>query len=142
MEERHGLPGRFSCTKPKARPPTIDSTCSTRPCHPAMSCLAIFITPRTRRYVLHGDMTFYCGDDELTATVGSWVFAPREIPHTFKVGPHGARALTFGFPSGFAGFVEEFGEPAPSRAVPPPGPIDEGRLVELARKYQIEIVGP
>jgi len=70
------------------------------------------------------------------------VFAPREIPHTFKVGPHGARALTFGFPSGFAGFVKEFGEPAPSRAVPPPGPIDEGRLVELARKYQIEIVGP
>ena len=93
-------------------------------------------------YLLDGDMTFYCGDDELSATIGSWVFAPREIPHTFKVGPRGARALTFGFPSGFAGFVEEFGVPALSRAVPPPSPLDEGRLVELARKYQIEIVGP
>lgn len=93
-------------------------------------------------YLLDGEMTFYCGDDELTATRGGWVFAPREIPHSFKVGPRGARALTFGFPSGFARFVAEFGEPAPRRAVPPPGPIDEGRLVELARKYQIEIVGP
>ena len=93
-------------------------------------------------YVLDGDMTFYCGDDELTATIGSWVFAPREIPHTFKVGPRGARALTFGFPSGFARFVEEFGEAAPRRTVPPPGPVDEGQLAELARKYQIEIVGP
>jgi len=93
-------------------------------------------------YLLDGDMNFYCGGEELPASRGSWVFAPREIPHTFKVGPRGARALTFTFPSGFAGFVEEFGEPAPTRIVPPPGPLDEGRLVELARKYHIEIVGP
>ena len=39
-------------------------------------------------------------------------------------------------------FVEEFGEPATTRTVPPPGRIDERRLAELAAKYQIEIVGP
>ena len=93
-------------------------------------------------YVLEGEMTFYCGDAVLTASKGSWVFAPRDIPHTFKVGPAGARALTLAAPSGFASFVDEFGEPAPTYSVPPPAPIDEGRLVELARKYQVEIVGP
>ena len=93
-------------------------------------------------YVLEGDMTFYCGGDELSASKGGWVFAPRGMAHAFKVGVDGARALTFAFPSGFAAFVEEFGEPATTRTVPPPGPIDERRLGELAAKYQIDIVGP
>jgi quercetin dioxygenase-like cupin family protein len=93
-------------------------------------------------YVLEGDMTFYCGDQVLSATKGSWIFAPREIAHTFKVGSAGARALTFAAPSGFASFVDDLGEPAGNRGLPPPGPIDEARLVESARKYQVEIVGP
>ena len=93
-------------------------------------------------YLLGGEVTFYCGEQEFTAAKGSWVFAPRDIPHTFKAGPRGARALTFASPSGFARFVDEFGEPAPTRSLPPPAPIDEGRLVALAQKYQVEILGP
>ena len=93
-------------------------------------------------YLLQGDVRFYCGEVELEASKGAWVFAPRGVPHTFKVGPSGARALTFAFPSGFANFVAEFGEPARTRTVPPPMPIDERRLGDLALKYQIEIVGP
>src|SRR3712207_6769074 len=36
-------------------------------------------------YVLDGAMTFYVGDDVLEASTGSFVFAPRGIPHTFTV---------------------------------------------------------
>ena len=93
-------------------------------------------------YVLEGAITFYCGEEVLRASKGSFVFAPRDIPHTFKVGPAGARALTLTAPSGFAAFVDEFGEPAGNRGLPPTSPMDEPRLVELARKYQVEIVGP
>lgn len=93
-------------------------------------------------YVLEGEMTFRCGDREIVAGAHSWVFAPRDVAHTFVVGDVGARALTFAFPSGFAHFVAEFGEPAPSLTVPPAGAVDEARLVQLAAKYDVEILGP
>jgi len=93
-------------------------------------------------YLLEGSMTFYCGGHVIEAAKYGWVFAPRGIPHTFKVGSEGARALTFAFPSSFADFVAEMGEPAPQLTVPPPAPVDPHRLAEVARRYGIEIVGP
>jgi mannose-6-phosphate isomerase-like protein (cupin superfamily) len=93
-------------------------------------------------YLLDGAMTFYCGDHVIEAAERSWVFAPRGVPHTFKVGSNGARALTFAFPSTFADFVAEMGEPAPQLTVPPPAPVDPRRLAEVAHKYGIKIVGP
>ena len=92
-------------------------------------------------FVLEGDLTFTCGDAVIPAERGSWIFAPRNLEHGFKVGPHGARFLAFAFPSGFSRFVEEVGEPAPTRGIPPPGPVDPGRLTAIARKYGIEITG-
>ena len=93
-------------------------------------------------YVLEGQMTFRCGGREVVAGPHSWVFAPRAVPHTFVVGASGARALTFAFPSGFADFVAEFGEPAATLTVPPDAPLDEVRLVEVAPRYGVEILGP
>jgi len=93
-------------------------------------------------YLLDGAMTFYCGERVIEASKYSWVFAPRGIPHTFKVGSEGARALTFAFPSSFADFVAELGEPAPQLTVPPPAPVDPHHLAEVAHRYGIEIVGP
>ena len=93
-------------------------------------------------YVLEGEVTFRCGDREIVARPHSWVFAPRDVPHTFVVGDAGARALTFAFPSGFADFVAEFGEKASTLTVPPHAPIDEARLVDVARQYSVEILGP
>ena len=93
-------------------------------------------------YLLEGSMTFYCGDHVIEAAKGSWVFAPRGVAHTFRVGADGGRALTFTFPSSFADFVAEMGEPARSLTIPPPAPVDLHRLAEVAHKYGIEIVGP
>lgn len=93
-------------------------------------------------YVIEGEATFWSGDRALEATRGAFIFLPRDVEHTFKVGPGGARLLTLAFPSGFAGFVEAAGEPAGERVVPPPGPVDPARLAEIAARYGIEITGP
>jgi quercetin dioxygenase-like cupin family protein len=93
-------------------------------------------------YVLDGSMTFYCGEQVIEAVERSWVFAPRGLVHTFKVGANGARALTFALPSTFADFVAEMGEQTATLTVPAAGPVDEQRLAEVARRYGIEIVGP
>ncbi|SRR6266571_2013669 len=93
-------------------------------------------------YLLEGSMTFFCGEHAIEALKGSWIFAPRGIAHTFKVGADGARALTLSFPSGFADFVAEMGEPAPTLTLPAPGPVDEKRLAEVAARHGIEIIGP
>jgi quercetin dioxygenase-like cupin family protein len=93
-------------------------------------------------YVLEGSMTFYCGERVMAAVERTWVFAPRGVVHTFKVGDDGARALTFSFPSTFADFVAAAGEPAPALTIPPRAPVDEQRLAEVAHRFGIEIVGP
>lgn len=93
-------------------------------------------------YILEGRATFYCADEQIEAGPGSWVFLPKGVPHVFKVGPEGGRLLTLTAPGGFADFVAEAGEPAPSLSVPPPSEPDTQRLAEIAAKYGIEILGP
>jgi quercetin dioxygenase-like cupin family protein len=44
-------------------------------------------------YVLDGQLRCRRGDTEFTAGPGELIFGPRELPHTFKAGPGGARAL-------------------------------------------------
>src|SRR4249919_252515 len=34
-------------------------------------------------YVIEGDMTFWVGGDVIEAPAGSFVYGPRDIPHTF-----------------------------------------------------------
>jgi mannose-6-phosphate isomerase-like protein (cupin superfamily) len=94
-------------------------------------------------YVLDGRMTFYVGDDQLTATSGAFVLAPMGLPHTFTVDVEPSRVLVFATPSGFEHFALELGSPA-SSDVPPadlavPGPDVLGPVAE---RYGIEVVGP
>ena len=93
-------------------------------------------------YLLEGEATFWCGDETMQAGPGAFVFLPRGLEHGFKVGPAGARLLTFAFPSGFAGFVREAGRPADARVVPAPEPPDPARLAAIAHRFGIEITGP
>lgn len=94
-------------------------------------------------YVLDGKMTFYVGDEVLEAPTGSFVFAPRGIPHTFTVDVEPTRVLVFASPAGFEQFALELGEPATGDerpaglSVPPPE-----ALGPVAERYGIEVVGP
>jgi quercetin dioxygenase-like cupin family protein len=94
-------------------------------------------------YLLEGEATFTCGDKAMKASAGSYIFFPRDIPHWFCVtGNQPARLLQFNFPAGLENFFVEVGEPAPSLTLPSAGPPDIGKLVSIAAKYQMEILGP
>jgi quercetin dioxygenase-like cupin family protein len=94
-------------------------------------------------YILDGHMEFITGGQRIKAGPGSCTFLPRGIPHGFRVlGPTPARVLVLTAPAGFDSFVVEAGEPAKTLTLPEPKAPDMAKLMKLAAKYQIEIVGP
>jgi quercetin dioxygenase-like cupin family protein len=96
-------------------------------------------------YVLEGSFTFYVGDDRLSLPAGSFAFAPKGVPHTFIADPPDGGKTLIGFqPFLFEGFMREVGEPAPERVLPPPleSPPDMERLIPIAAKHGMEILGP
>jgi quercetin dioxygenase-like cupin family protein len=104
-------------------------------------------------YVLEGEMTFRIGEEIIEARPGSFVFGPRDVPHTYTVDSGPARLLFLLSPAGFEGFIEEISEPAEARTLPPPrteAPPNEDETTEgagsesfavLEARYGCEIVG-
>jgi quercetin dioxygenase-like cupin family protein len=95
-------------------------------------------------YVIDGELTFWVGGHTITAPAGSFVYGPRNIPHTFTVSSERARFLLVTEPAGFEQFMRALSEPAPRLEIPPPPttPPDMGAMVQLAAQYGIEILGP
>lgn len=94
-------------------------------------------------YITEGEVTFICDGKKLTAGPGGFVFGPREIPHGFRVvGTTPARMLFLATPAGFERFIIETGEPATGPVLPEPAAPDMEKLVRLAAKYKIDILGP
>jgi hypothetical protein len=95
-------------------------------------------------YVLEGEVTFWVGGEVIVATVGTFVYGPRDIAHTFIVTSDDAGFLLVTEPGDFAGFMRAAGQPAPSLEYPPPpdSPPDIEALARLAASYGIDIVGP
>ncbi|HWD41015.1 MAG TPA: cupin domain-containing protein [Fimbriimonas sp.] len=90
-------------------------------------------------YILEGRVAFVCDGDWIAAGPGDFVFGPRNVPHGFAVdGETPAKMLLLCVPSGFERFVSELSVPSSSAPIPP----DMGRLLEVAAKYGIEILGP
>jgi mannose-6-phosphate isomerase-like protein (cupin superfamily) len=83
-------------------------------------------------YVLEGEYDVRCGDKTVRAGPGSFVFAPREIPHKFtNAGTTAAAILVVVSPAGLENFFEEV------NALPPPPDIQA--VGSLATKYKLEI---
>jgi quercetin dioxygenase-like cupin family protein len=95
-------------------------------------------------YVIEGELTFWVGGQVITASAGSFVYGPREVPHTFIVSSEQARFLLVVEPAGFEGFVRALGQPARELVIPSPAtePPDVAAMVALAAEYGIEILGP
>ena len=95
-------------------------------------------------FVLDGALTFQVGQATWTAEAGSFVWAPRAVPHTFRVDSPTARILGLAVPGGFDRFVRATGRPAESATIPPPpeGPPDMGALIGAAREHGMDVVGP
>lgn len=94
-------------------------------------------------WILDGDATFVVGDDSITARSGDFLFGPREIPHSYTVGPDGCRMLFILTPAGFEDLVLASSVPAESRTLPPPS-LDEPdweRVASIAAAYGNEMLG-
>jgi quercetin dioxygenase-like cupin family protein len=90
-------------------------------------------------YVLAGEIGVRIGNDEYVAGPGTYVWKPRNIPHTFwNPGPAQARLLEIIWPAGFERFFAQLAELA--RATPP-HELPE-RRTELARAYDHHFVHP
>ena len=85
-------------------------------------------------YVLEGEYEIQCGDQTLRAGPGSFVFAPRNIPHKLtNVSAGTSRLLGVVSPAGFEGFWEEISQ------ISPP---DFEKIMAIAKKYELEIHAP
>jgi quercetin dioxygenase-like cupin family protein len=96
-------------------------------------------------YVTEGELTFWVGGSVTTAPAGSFVYGPRDVPHTFTVTSAGdARFLLVAEPAGFDEFVRQIGRPAATLTLPPPSgePPDVALLTAVAAQYGVEILGP
>jgi quercetin dioxygenase-like cupin family protein len=97
-------------------------------------------------YVLEGELTFWVGGEVIPAPAGSFVYGPRDVPHTFVVSSERARYLLVAEPAGFETFIRTLGEPAPRLEIPPPadppGPEAMEVIVRTAAEHGIEIIGP
>jgi quercetin dioxygenase-like cupin family protein len=95
-------------------------------------------------YVIEGELTIWVDGQTVVAPAGSFVYGPRDVPHTFIVSSEQARFLLVTEPGDFAGFVRALAEPAPAAELPP-GPAvppDMEAVLQAAAEYGIEILGP
>ncbi len=87
-------------------------------------------------YIVSGDVTFIVGGKKIRVGEGAYVFGPKMVPHGFRCETE-TRMLIFATPGGFEKFVMEMSEPGP-----PTGPPDMGKLMGLAAKYHMDVLGP
>ena len=95
-------------------------------------------------YVLEGELAFWVGGKVVQAPAGSFVYGPRDVPHTFLVASELARFLPVCEPAGFDAFFRSAAVPAERFEIPPPPTEapDVAGLTALAAEYGIEILGP
>jgi quercetin dioxygenase-like cupin family protein len=71
-------------------------------------------------YVMQGELTLWVGGQLMNAPAGSFVYGPRDTPHTYTVNSDTARFLVVTEPAGFDNFVRALAQPAAKRVIPPP----------------------
>lgn len=87
--------------------------------------------------ILEGEYEFSVAGKTIRACQGDTLFAPRDIPHTYRyVGKTPGRLLTVITPAGFEGFFEEIG------ALSPQQQQDIPRVIGIGMKYGLEILPP
>jgi hypothetical protein len=64
----------------------------------------------------------------------NFVFAPRDVPHRYKVGEAGSRMLLILTPAGFEQLVRATSDPAHRRTLPPAGhPMPDEEQMDAAQ---------
>jgi mannose-6-phosphate isomerase-like protein (cupin superfamily) len=91
-------------------------------------------------YVLEGTVTVVVGDQTVELGPGQHAFGPREIPHRFTVGPHGARMIWVLTPGGFEDLIEEASVPAATPTLPPPSVVPPENIAEIILRHGNELL--
>jgi quercetin dioxygenase-like cupin family protein len=92
-------------------------------------------------YLIEGSASFHLPGCTLELSAGEAFFAPRGIPHVYRVESEYARWLVVGSPAGFADFVREASDEPAGDGFPEREP-DVARVAEAAARHGIELLGP
>ena len=94
-------------------------------------------------HLCEGEVTFHLPGRSFTVGEGETFFAPRGVPHVYRVESERARWLVTGTPAGFVDFVRETSDEAEADGFPPLGrEHDVARLAEAGARHGIELLGP
>ncbi len=93
-------------------------------------------------WILEGELTVVCDDQTYQAGPGSFIYLPRDLPHTFRVDKGPAHLLELVQPGGHENFYLEGGRPALDDTIPEFNPRDLERVHALYAKYRLEDAGP
>ncbi|MFI5896812.1 cupin domain-containing protein [Actinoplanes sp. NPDC051513] len=90
-------------------------------------------------YVIEGEYRIFIGDDVITASPGTWVWGPRDVPHGYQVHSERGRHLSLITPAGFEAFFEQVA----AIATPETDPRSEmSTLAAVAARYGVTFLGP
>ena len=93
--------------------------------------------------MLEGELTLWVGGETILAPAGSFVFGPRDVPHTFIVSSEQARFLLVVEPAGFEDFVRALAaRPSAGRSRRPRRATRHRAGHRARRTYGMEILGP
>ena len=91
-------------------------------------------------YVLDGSVTIHVGEATVELGPGQHAYGPRDVPHTFTIGPDGARMLWVLAPSGFEDFIDDVSVPAEQPTVPPPSVLPPENAAEIVLRHGMELL--
>lgn len=94
-------------------------------------------------YVLDGAVELFADGDLLSAGPGDTVFAPRNVPHAFRIAADDTRVLLFVSP-GAETMFREVGTRVDEATVPADGPDEDelARLDGFVADSDVEVLGP
>ena len=98
-------------------------------------------------FVIEGEIAFVLDDETIMGGAGTFVYIPRNTPHTFYIKSKTARWFGFGVGGNLDQWFFETGEPAKSMTLPPPppGPPTEAQIEAInasLKAYGTDTLGP
>jgi quercetin dioxygenase-like cupin family protein len=91
-------------------------------------------------WVLEGESLFEVGGETVDGPPGTYLVAPRGVPHRLRAGALGARLLFLFTPGGFEQLIEATSVIASEPTIPPPDVTPPDDVAAIARRYGTEIL--